>query len=102
MSRPMTEAGFNTRTDKVIKSYAKNPAWTWLTSLDRYEAESLNIGGGLVQNLEDAAYYAFFNCMPEVDGYTIPTYNQETLAMFEASVEAYNEELQRAYEQRNN
>lgn len=100
MSRPMTENGFNARTAKIVKTYAKTSAWVWLNSLTRCEAEALNIGGGLVRDTEDAAYYAFFNAMPEVGGYTIPTYNQDTLAMFEASIEAYDEELQRAYANR--
>ena len=100
MARPMTEKGFNARTAKLLKSYAVFPCWVWLESLSRDDAQALCVGGGLVRSIEDAEYYAFFNSMPEVGGYTIPTYNQDTLAMFGGSVEAYHEELQKAYEQR--
>ena len=100
MARPMTEKGFNARTAKMLKAYAKHPAWVWLETLSREEATDKCVGGGLVCSIEDAEHYAFFNSMPESYGYTTPTYNQETLGMFEGSVDAYHQDLLSAYSSR--
>ena len=101
MARPMTEAGFIKRTTAILKKYEKanSKAWYWLNSLGR-DAAKQNIAGGLVIDLETADYYAFYNAMPVVGDYTVPTYNQHTLEVYEASLEAYTQELIQAYEQR--